>query len=215
MAVTTARRAQTQEKLIDAAVALFAEKGVLGASVEEICERADFTRGAFYSNFADKDELCLALLSRQADRELLATEEAVASLSQGFAQAETMEDVIASAVRVFVAAQPRVTEDLVAHLELRLYAIRNPAIREAFLALNNRLADQIGALLQSAVSRVGVRLTVPIDQAIDLLHAVYAHSGSSALLQGLEADDEFRWQQLVAVLRALVSENQPPDRLNT
>ncbi|HSK32534.1 MAG TPA: helix-turn-helix domain-containing protein, partial [Propionicimonas sp.] len=66
----TPRRTQTREKLMDAATTLFAQKGVLAASVEEICERAEFTRGAFYSNFADKDELCLAVLNRQAAREL-------------------------------------------------------------------------------------------------------------------------------------------------
>lgn len=38
------KRAQTQDRLMDAATALFAEKGVLAASVEEICERAGFTR---------------------------------------------------------------------------------------------------------------------------------------------------------------------------
>ena len=38
---------------------------VVGASVEEVCERAGYTRGAFYSNFATKDELLVALLDRE------------------------------------------------------------------------------------------------------------------------------------------------------
>ena len=42
----TARRAATRDRLVDAAITVFAEKGVLGASVEEICETAGFTRGA-------------------------------------------------------------------------------------------------------------------------------------------------------------------------
>ena len=64
----TARRAQTRERLLAAAVAVFADRGINGASVEEICEAAGFTRGAFYSNFADKSELVLALLEAQHDR---------------------------------------------------------------------------------------------------------------------------------------------------
>ena len=67
----SARRSQTRERLIDAAVVLFAEKGVLGASVEEICERAEFTRGAFYSNFADKDALVHALIEQGAPVDLV------------------------------------------------------------------------------------------------------------------------------------------------
>lgn len=205
----TPRRTQTREKLMDAAVALFAAKGVLGASVEEICERAEFTRGAFYSNFADKDELCLAVLNRQAARELSATKQAVEALRSGVQGASCIEELVDSALSVFMAVQPRTTEDLVTGLELRLYAIRNPAIRPAFLKLNDEMVVQIGELLQSAVDRVGARLLVPMQQAIDLLHAVYAHSGSSALLHGLEPDDGPRRQQLTAVLRSLVTEDLP------
>ena len=40
--------------MLEAAAAVFAERGFYGASVEEIAERAGYTRGAFYSNFADR-----------------------------------------------------------------------------------------------------------------------------------------------------------------
>ena len=72
MTEVTARRAATRDRLVEAALGVFAEKGVLGASVEEICEAAGFTRGAFYSNFASKDELCVAALQRQFDDQMLA-----------------------------------------------------------------------------------------------------------------------------------------------
>lgn len=45
-----------------AARTVFAEQSVEGASVEEICEAAGFTRGAFYSNFSDRSELVLAMI---------------------------------------------------------------------------------------------------------------------------------------------------------
>ena len=44
-----------------AAPEVFAEVGMDAASVEMICERAGFTRGAFYSNFASMDELLVAV----------------------------------------------------------------------------------------------------------------------------------------------------------
>jgi len=206
----TPRRTQTREKLMDAAVALFAAKGVLGASVEEICERAEFTRGAFYSNFADKDELCLAVLNRQAARELAATEKAVGTLGEDVRDARTIDDVIESALSVFLAAQPRTSEDLVAGMELRLYAIRNRALREPLLALNDEMVQEIGDLLVAALDQCSATLQVPVAQAIDLLHAVYAHSAGTALLNDLEPDDYSRRAQLTALMRSLVSEaNQP------
>ena len=36
---------------------MFSQKGFLAATVEDIVERAGFTRGAFYANWADKTEL--------------------------------------------------------------------------------------------------------------------------------------------------------------
>ena len=74
----TPRRAATRERLMDAAVVMFAEKGVLGATVEEICEQAGFSRGAFYSNFDSKDDLCLAVIQQQGLTNLAAAREVTA-----------------------------------------------------------------------------------------------------------------------------------------
>ena len=66
VAATTRRREATRQKLLDAAAQVFAEVGLDAASVEAICERAGFTRGAFYSNFETKDELFLELVGNVA-----------------------------------------------------------------------------------------------------------------------------------------------------
>lgn len=65
---TTRRRAETRRRLFAAALETFAERGFYGASVEDICERAGYTRGAFYSNFASKEELFFGLYAEQAQR---------------------------------------------------------------------------------------------------------------------------------------------------
>src|ERR1700712_894698 len=57
------RRAETRDKLLAAAADVFAERGFGRATVEEVCERAGFSRGAFYSNFDSLDELFFALYS--------------------------------------------------------------------------------------------------------------------------------------------------------
>src|SRR6478609_6392182 len=64
----TARREATRRRILSAAEDVFAERGFHGASVEDICERAEFTRGAFYSNFASKDELVLELFQQHVTR---------------------------------------------------------------------------------------------------------------------------------------------------
>ena len=64
-------RAESKERtralLLDAAAAVFAREGFGGASVDAIAEEAGFSKGAIYSNFANKDELFLALLDRRLE----------------------------------------------------------------------------------------------------------------------------------------------------
>ena len=55
---------ETRRQLVEAAVTVFAERGVEAATLEQICAQAGFTRGAFYANFESKDELLAAALVR-------------------------------------------------------------------------------------------------------------------------------------------------------
>ncbi|MEV8296906.1 MULTISPECIES: TetR/AcrR family transcriptional regulator [Streptomyces] len=63
----TRRRLRTRAKLLDAAFEVFAAKGFGRVSIEEICEAAGYSRGAFYSNFDTLDELFFALYRQRAD----------------------------------------------------------------------------------------------------------------------------------------------------
>ncbi|MGJ7909308.1 TetR/AcrR family transcriptional regulator, partial [Actinopolyspora sp. H202] len=95
----SARRARTRDRLLTAAVAVFAERGVNGASVEEICDAASFTRGAFYSNFADKSDLVLALLDRSMTVQFSAAQQAVADMKA--ATDASAEEMITLALTAF------------------------------------------------------------------------------------------------------------------
>ena len=61
-------REETRQRLFEAAAAAFAEHGIGGASVEAIAAAGGLTRGAFYSNFADKDELITAMLADHVEQ---------------------------------------------------------------------------------------------------------------------------------------------------
>ena len=65
---------------MDAAFEVFSEVGIHAASVEMIAERADFTRGAFYSNFDTKEELFLALAERGNNERLALLRGSVANI---------------------------------------------------------------------------------------------------------------------------------------
>ena len=63
----TRRRARTRADLLEAAFAVFAAKGFGRVPIEEVCEAAGYSRGAFYSNFDSLDELFFALYRERAD----------------------------------------------------------------------------------------------------------------------------------------------------
>ncbi|MGA5207497.1 TetR/AcrR family transcriptional regulator [Streptomyces variegatus] len=63
----TRRRVHTRANLLDAAFSVFAAKGFGHVSIEEVCEAAGYSRGAFYSNFSSLDELFFALYRERAE----------------------------------------------------------------------------------------------------------------------------------------------------
>src|ERR1035441_1726715 len=58
-------RDATRARLIAAAEKIFIRFGFDASSVERIAEAAGFSRGAFYSNFQNKDELFIAVLNKR------------------------------------------------------------------------------------------------------------------------------------------------------
>ena len=61
------RRTETRRRLLQAAAELFAERGVDGASIDAIAERAERTSGAVYAHFGGKDGVLFALLDGWVD----------------------------------------------------------------------------------------------------------------------------------------------------
>ena len=57
------RRERTRQRVLDAARALIAEKGVAGLRIQDITEQADIALGSFYNYFATKDDLVEAVVT--------------------------------------------------------------------------------------------------------------------------------------------------------
>jgi AcrR family transcriptional regulator len=57
-----AAKQETREALIRAGVAEFAERGLQAPSLDAICARAGFTRGAFYVHFRDREDFIAAAM---------------------------------------------------------------------------------------------------------------------------------------------------------
>jgi TetR/AcrR family transcriptional repressor of nem operon len=54
---------ETREALIGAGIAAFAADGIDAPSLDSICARAGYTRGAFYVHFKDRDDFLIAVMT--------------------------------------------------------------------------------------------------------------------------------------------------------
>jgi hypothetical protein len=70
--------------------------------------------------------------------------------------------------------------------------------------MNDRVSEAVTEVIGDALERIGARLTVPLDQAIDMLHGVYEHGALTAVIQGRQSPADVRTQQLAAVFRAML-----------
>jgi len=77
-------QALTRAKLLNCAPQVVAKEGFAGASIDKITEAAGFSKGAFYSNFASKEEFFLELLERHAGQDVVE----IAQLLKGVSEPE-------------------------------------------------------------------------------------------------------------------------------
>jgi AcrR family transcriptional regulator len=195
------RRAATVERLLDAALETFAEVGFAAASVEDVCRRGGFTRGAFYSSFRTKDELFAALYARETGRELARVEEQLVGIEQ---EADPVGAAIERCLSTFRADRAWV----LVHTEYTLHAARHPEaaalLREHVAALHARLSG----IAEDAVRRAGLRLAVPPAHLARLVLAL--HDG--VVLQQVSLPDppgaattDLERTLLLALLRAVTT----------
>lgn len=204
----SARRALTRDRLLAAASAVFAERGILAASVEEICEQAGFTRGAFYSNFESKDDLYFALLRREHDRHFAATKQAIGEADLHAAEQppspEELEGMVQRAVLTTLRTMRSDREAVLTGYEMRLYAARTPEVTAQYQEFMRESYALFAELVQEAFIATGATLAISIEQVLDLMIAVVEQKRLSLLVEDDSADAEAELaEQLAVLLRAL------------
>ncbi|MFD5650358.1 TetR/AcrR family transcriptional regulator [Streptomyces sp. NPDC127039] len=160
----TRRRVRTRANLLDAAFAVFAAKGFGRVSIEEVCEAAGYSRGAFYSNFGSLDELFFALYEQRAD--LIAEQVTTALAADGPGL-----DVPAAVERVTeVLLLDR--DWLLVKTDFLVHAARDPEVARTLLEHRARLRRAIAGRLARARGHTAPP-AVPGD-AEEAAHAVVA-----------------------------------------
>lgn len=206
--VPSRRREATRQKLLDAAAQVFAEVGLDATSVEAICERAGFTRGAFYSNFDTKDELFLELVARVSHEKVAGVRARVSELERDGVLADAPVDPLAIVQQVLdVAADDRLGVLLMS--EIRIHALRDPALAEAYLAQEDEMRDSVAQIIADIARATSLRFRVAPEDAARLMFTVWEADAVRAVMAGLDADALRRSasEQIARVARLII---EPP-----
>lgn len=200
----SARREATRTRILDAARIVFAEKGVIGATIEDICEQAGFTRGAVYSNFADKDAILREVIEREHRALLDHITASIDLVEAEVAAAGSLEAAVASLVNRIVRTIPLDRQVTLIATELEIMAVRRPDLSGSFLAVNNAFRERLAAFLVAAMARVGREPVVDPLDIIDAVKAIGERSVRRALIEGPDGDpDALSEAVLPGVLLAL------------
>jgi len=206
----TRRRENTRQRLLDAAAQVFAEVGLDAASVEAVCERAGFTRGAFYSNFDSKEEMFLELAGRVADERVLAVRARVAELESQGAFPSAATDALAIVQRVIdMSAEDRLGVLLMS--EIRIHALRSPALAEAYLTQEEQMRESVAQIIDDIARAGQISFRVPAREAADLMLMVWESASVRAVMSGEGQAGAVRRtsEKLAAVARLIIEPREP------
>ncbi|NLB46359.1 MAG: TetR/AcrR family transcriptional regulator [Microbacteriaceae bacterium] len=188
-ATPSARRQATRERLLEAAAEVFAEEGLQGASVETICHRAGFTRGAFYSNFTSKEELFLALLEREFERRAADLSAKTKELSPALrGRGGLISPALATEfITEFLSLGTNSTSWYMLEAEFGLLAMRDPEVAPNYAEFLQRSYSSLADAVETALTVAGRRFTLPAEHSVQILGGEYERALRITALSGPDA----------------------------
>ncbi|MFC4911780.1 TetR/AcrR family transcriptional regulator [Actinomadura gamaensis] len=187
------RQARTRELLVATARRLFLRDGYHATTLDRVAEAAGFSKGAVYSNFATKDELCQTVIDE-------VRAEQVGAVIEAFGAEGTAEDRLA----VFDAWAERTIGDpgwTLLEAEFAIHATRrDPELRERVAEGGRRWGEALRALLEEESRRRGVTLPLP---SADVAEALLSLGVGLGLRRAV--DPALSSQPLTEVVRLLLT----------
>ncbi|WP_084515760.1 TetR/AcrR family transcriptional regulator [Microbacterium luticocti] len=183
-ATGTRSRENTRARLLDAAFDVFADVGLDAASVEAVCERAGFTRGAFYSNFESKDELFLELMTTVADRKLAAITERVKRITDGDVEKGSPGEVVQGLVDASLDSR----QGVLLMSEIRIRAMRDARMAHAYIEWGDGMRRRVADLIDGLVATYRLTLRMPSTMFAQTMLELWEIASVEAVIARLDDD---------------------------
>ena len=195
---------ETREALILAGIAELAEQGLDEPSLDAICARAGFTRGAFYVHFEDRDDFIAAVMERVLGGFLDAI---IATGNREHDLAQTVARFTDDVARLSAGAQgallglPVPGAGRVIRFHRLLEACgRSPRIRARWVALVREAIERVAKAANTGQLAGSVRSDVEADRIGTLLVAL-ALGAVAALESGVPFDPAQARDAVLALMR--------------
>lgn len=206
------RRQETQFNLLRAAANLYAEQGINGTTVEEISEAAGYTRGAFYSNFRNLDDLLIVLLeteynylieridrARELIPKLLPKNPSIAGQAQATPELADFADH-------WIQTLPLTRQDVLLRSELASHAIRSETFRKPFVIARTQLVAAVTRFLQEGMPIIKVEPVIEVEEISQIMVSLVERASKNQLVKDPHGTqlNEVSAQMLLPVLRGLL-----------
>ena len=195
---TSAEAEETRQRIIDAAVEVFAAQGVPDATLDQIARMAGVTRGAVYWHFNGKQEVLQAVLSsRQHPLELEFSGEEGIELSWEAVVTATLEAVHSTQSKQFS--------------EILIYQAVDESglIHGRLVQARNRFLQYIHQVLRRAIAQGELPSTLDLHTSI----AVFKGLITGLLYEGLRSHDQPPQVIQIALRSFLALLKEPPRHL--
>jgi AcrR family transcriptional regulator len=190
------KQAHTRTCLMSAAAKVFAKRGLQQASIDEVSEEAGYTKGAFYANFKNKEELFLAMLDERFAERLEEIERAVGGDAAPEESARQAGDDFTRAVL----ADPE-WERL--FFEFTAYAARNDDFRQEFVTRERALRARVTEAYRERAERDGIEVPLPVERISLMTFAMAKGVALEKLLDPETVDDELYGTMLMIFFTGL------------
>ena len=162
------RREETRERLLAAALQVFARNGYDRATVDEIVSSAGFSKGAFYVHFKTKEDLFWAMLDERVSGHQNTVLE---SLDTG----SSIHDNVRSLLTTIFDLESQDPSWPATFVEFLAHAGRNREVRDRLATIYKRWRGFVAAMLREGQASGQIRADVDIE---------FAASAAIALIEG-------------------------------
>ncbi|MGA9284578.1 MAG: TetR/AcrR family transcriptional regulator [Solirubrobacteraceae bacterium] len=176
------QRRQTRERLLSSALEVFEAHGYAESSLEEISERAGYTRKAVYSNFTGKSELLLEIVEQRFQSHI----DRIEALLDKETSTELKTLDVGSIFADYL-SQERAWGKL--FHEFCSVASRDEKIGSRFRACFRARKGALVRLLEAEVRRNGIELIVPAERLVMAVCALFTGLSLEKTIDPDEVDE--------------------------